>query len=38
MHMVPRGVFYFPKYNIGEQGVGLVLFFDKKLVTIILEL
>jgi hypothetical protein len=31
------GLFYFLKYNIGEDGVGLVLFFNKKLVTIVLE-
>jgi hypothetical protein len=27
----------FSKYDIGEQGVELVLFFNKKLVTIVLE-
>jgi hypothetical protein len=32
------GLFYFLKYDIGEEGVGLVHFFNKKLVTIILEL
>ncbi len=31
------GLFSFSKYDIGEKGVGLVIFFNKKLVTIVLE-
>jgi hypothetical protein len=37
MCMVARKVFSFPKYDIGEKNVGLVLFFSKKLVTVVLE-
>ncbi len=32
-----EGLFSFFKYDIGEEGVGLVLFFNKKPVIIILE-
>jgi hypothetical protein len=28
---------FFSKHDIGEQGVGLIIFFNKKLVTIVLE-
>jgi hypothetical protein len=35
--MFAQGVFFFPKYDIGEQGVGSVIFFNKKLVTIVLK-
>ncbi len=31
------GDWFFLKYDIHEQGVGLIIFFNKKLVTIVLE-
>jgi hypothetical protein len=31
------GLFSFLKYNISEKGVGLVPFFNKKLITIVLK-
>jgi len=36
--MVTQRVFSFPKYDIGEKNVRLVFFFNKKLITIVLEL
>jgi hypothetical protein len=36
-HGCMGGLFYFSDYDIGKKGVGLVIFFNKKLVTIVLE-
>jgi hypothetical protein len=30
--------FFFPKYDIGELSVGIIPFFNKKLITIVLRL
>jgi len=34
---VGGGLFSFPKYDIGELSVGLVHFFNKKMITIVLK-